>query len=176
MLSKKVQIQWKGTPPKMVGVLRDCLLQFFWWFEPIWAPWQTSQSIFKLFFNFGKIIELLKNYAVCITLWSQFSEVKNKISYRSPTPQGASYCGVRLHGVHQTVEPDSAVCITLWCALHTAETYCTPQSQNFNFHLSLVDFKRTIRSIKCWFTTKICTAETTWSNISAILKNNSKFF
>ena len=64
-------------------------------------PLINRLNIIEFCFDFTEIFEFLKISGVCIPL-------------RSQTPRCVSSCGVRLRGVHHTVESDSTVCITLW--------------------------------------------------------------
>ena len=70
---------------------------------------------------------LSKNSAVCIPLLSQARQCASQ-PLQSQSWRCLSHCGVKLCSVH-----------------HTAESNCSPQSQNRNLCFSLVAFKGTIR-------------------------------
>ena len=70
---------------------------------------------------------LSKNSAVCIPLLSQARQCASQ-PLQSQSWRCLSHCGVKLCYVH-----------------HTAESNCSPQSQNRNLCFSLVAFKGTIR-------------------------------
>ena len=77
----------------------------------------------------------LKNSAVCIIP-------------RSRTPRCASYCGVKLRGVHHTAESSDQISqknSTVWCTPWSQESNCIQRSQNQNLQESQVAFKGTIR-------------------------------
>ena len=74
-------------------------------------PLINRLNIFEFCFDFTEIFEFLKSSAVCIPLGTQ-------------TPRCVSSCGVRLRGVHHTVESDSAVCIIPWSQTPRCASHC----------------------------------------------------
>ena len=115
------------------------------WLKPLYFSWFKYFRIWFLCFKklCGVHPTMESNSAVCITPRSQWSKFVKKLG-----------------GVHPTTESSSAMCFPLqsqsWRCLshfgvklcyvhHTAESNCSPQSQNRNLCFSLVAFKGTIR-------------------------------
>ena len=77
-------------------------LQFFLWFKPIWAPNKQAKifsNLVSILLRYSNFLKKESDSAVCFTP-------------RSQAPRCASHRGVKLRGVHPTVESNSAVCIT----------------------------------------------------------------